>query len=367
MKVNRFTIFCCMLMISTASVFAQSDLQVLAVIKLNKSESITVKQLKTRVGMYEKQAGRVLTVDERKQTLDALISEKLINQAAQKAGISIPDSAVNQNFLQWMSQIIVGGNDTLTEQELNAFVRQQTKTSLDEFMKQQAGMSIAEYKEYLKAQITAQQYIQQQREAELRNVKPTDEDIRSFYEMNKANFVWSDMLRLFLVIVPKGSSPDDAKAKATEMWNTLKNAKDPSSVRTQIRVRAQAEKSGFQAGEMLINKTETSAVKLGISYRVLLELFSRTPGYISDVQDNETNYQFYSIVEKYDAKLLGLSDVVYPGTTITVYNYIKDQLGRQQQMAYMYKAVNEIAKSLDVSENVDRKKTGAELDKLLSW
>jgi len=118
---------------------------------------------------------------------------------------------------------------------------------------------------------------------------------------------------------------------------------------------------------MLINKTETSAVQLGISYRVLLELFSRTPGYISDVQDNETNYQFYSIVEKYDAKLLGLSDVVRPGTTITVYNYIKEQLGRQQQMAYMQKAANEIAKSLDVSENVDRKKTGAELDKLLSW
>ena len=265
-----------------------------------------------------------------------------------------------------MSQMI-GRNDTVTEQELNTIVRQQTKMSLDEFMKQQAGMSIAEYKEYLKAQITAQQYIQQQREAELRSVAPTDEDIRSFYEMNKANFVWSDMLRLFLVIVPKGASPDDAKAKATEMWNTLKSAKDPSSARTQIGVRSQAEKSGFQAGEMLINKTETSAVQLGISYRVLLELFSRTPGYISDVQDNDTNYQFYSIIEKYDAKLLGLSDIVRPGTTITVYNYIKQYLGQQQQMAYLQRAANEISKSLDVSENVDRKKTGAELDKLLSW
>ena len=85
------------------------------------------------------------------------------------------------------------------------------------------------------------------------------------------------------------------------------------------------------------------------------------------MQDNETNYQFYSIVEKYDAKLLGLSDIVRPGTTITVYNYIKRYLGQQQQMAYLQKAANEISKSLDVSENVDRKKTGAELDKLLSW
>ena len=36
------------LVLLSASVFAQSDLQPLAVVKLNKNESITVKQLKTR-------------------------------------------------------------------------------------------------------------------------------------------------------------------------------------------------------------------------------------------------------------------------------------------------------------------------------
>ena len=46
---KRFAIVCMMILTAAAAVFAQSDLQVLAVVKLNKNESITVKQLKTRV------------------------------------------------------------------------------------------------------------------------------------------------------------------------------------------------------------------------------------------------------------------------------------------------------------------------------
>ena len=45
------------LVLLSASVFAQSDLQPLAVVKLNKNESITVKQLKTRCEIYQKQMG----------------------------------------------------------------------------------------------------------------------------------------------------------------------------------------------------------------------------------------------------------------------------------------------------------------------
>ena len=48
---KRFAIALFALFMS-AAVFAQSDLQVLAVVKLNKNESITVKKLKTRVEMY---------------------------------------------------------------------------------------------------------------------------------------------------------------------------------------------------------------------------------------------------------------------------------------------------------------------------
>jgi len=92
-----YAVFC------AAVVFAQSDLQVLAVVKLNKSESITVKQLKTRVEAYQMQRHISLSLDDRKKVLESMIQERLVAQAAQKAGITIPDSAVDQNFLQQIS------------------------------------------------------------------------------------------------------------------------------------------------------------------------------------------------------------------------------------------------------------------------
>ena len=93
------------LFLATAVLFAQNDLQALAVVKLNKSETITLKQLKNRVEMYQKQNGvSSFTVDQKKDILNALIDEKLVVQAAQKAGMQITDSQVNQYFLQSVSQ-----------------------------------------------------------------------------------------------------------------------------------------------------------------------------------------------------------------------------------------------------------------------
>ena len=74
---KRLILACMVLFMSVSAVFAQSDLQVLAVIKMNKNESITVKQLKARVNTYQKQIGKALTVDEKKMVLDALIEERL--------------------------------------------------------------------------------------------------------------------------------------------------------------------------------------------------------------------------------------------------------------------------------------------------
>lgn len=357
---KRFAIFIFLFSVFSFAAFSQSDLQVLAIVKLNKSESITVRQLKNRIASYEKQAGRTLSLDERKKALDALISEKLVNQAALKAGISIPDSQVNQYFLQSMAQVV---GRPVTEQELNELIRAQTKMSLDEFMKSQSGMSVAEYKEYLKTQLIAQQYIVSEKRDELQKIAATDDEIRAFYELNKASFVWSDMLKLFIVIVPKEKGID-AKTKATSL---LKDYKNKKSTRDQIIVQSKAQNAGFQAGEMIVEKTETSAAQLGVPYNTLLDLFNQAENYTSEIKDNEDNCQFYSVIKKYGAKMLTISDVVRPEQRMTVYEYIRQNLDQQKQMGFLSQSANEISKSLDTTANVDRKKTGSDLDKLLTW
>ena len=65
--------------------------------------------------------------------------------------------------------------------------------------------------------------------------------------------------------------------------------------------------------------------------------------------------------------MLALSDLVQPETTITVYDYIKSNLTQQKQSEALIAAVQEVIDELDTPENVERKKTGAALDKLLNW
>lgn len=357
---KRFILtFCALLM--GASLFAQADLQVLAVVKLNNNESITLKKLKTRVEAYQKQTGAALSVDDRKKVLDALIQEELVAQAAIKSGMTIPDSTIEEYFLQSVSQQI---GRRVTQQQFEELVQKQEKMTIDEYMKKQAGMSYSEYKNYMKNQLLSQNYIVAQSKSELEKVAPTDEEIRGYYELNKTNFVQPDMMKMFLVIIPKGNDVAAAKAKAEKLYSDLKDKKAST---TQILKDSKTENSGYQAGDVFINKNELSAKQLGISLQDLLALFANSSDYVSPLSERETSYQFYSVIKKYEGKMLTLSDLVQPETTRTVYDFIKDTVGQQKKMQFLQMEAQKIAQSLDKSANVDRKKTGKELEKLLAW
>lgn len=208
------------------------------------------------------------------------------------------------------------------------------------------------------------EYIVSQKQNELQSVSPSDEEIRAFYELNKPSFVWTDMIKLFLVIVPKNTDAEIARVKANTLNSDLKSKKTTVN---QLTVDSKKENSGFQAGDILVNKSQQSAIQLGVSYADLLELFKNEKNYISDVVEQETNFQFFMVIKKFDAKMLDLSDVVQPETTTTVYDYIKNSLSQQKQMEYLSSAATEIATTLDTDANVERKKQNADLDKLLNW
>lgn len=358
---KRLAIFLSLFVAFAGSAFAQADLTPLVVVKLNKSETITLKKLKNRVDTYKKQTNKVsFSADEKNEILKAMVDELLVIQAAQKEGLNITDTQVNQYFLASLSQQV---GRQVTESEFADIIKKNTNLSLDDFMMQQVGMNVADYKFYLKNQLLAQQYVISKKQDEIRKVAPTDDEIRSFYEVNKANFVQSDMLKLFLVVAPKGDNAQAAKSKIESVRNDL-NAKKT----TFDRIKADSVKDKtYQGGDMLISKTAQHAKTLGISYSDLLELFNRDVGYTSEVNETENDYQFYVVRQKYPMKMLGLSDLVQPETTVTVYDYIKQNLTQQKQSQAFLQAVNDITKSLNTKENVDWKKSGDVLNKLLDW
>ncbi len=350
-----------MLFVSTGMMFAQSDLQVLTVVKYNKPESITVKQVKTRCDTYEKQLGQKLTLEQKKQVLSALVDEKLVLQAAAKAGITIPDSTVDQYFMQAMSQSI---GAVVTEKELNDLLKKEKNTTLDAELLAQTGMNVADYKAYLKNQLIAQQYVIQMKQNEIQAVSPTDAEIRGFYEGNKASFVWSDMVKLFVVGVPKGTNADAAKNKINELRNKYV---DKKMTKEQLITQSQLNSSEFYANEGILPKTEAGAASIGLTYASLLYIYEMNVGYVSDVSETDEAFLFLALTDKYAAKLLGLSDIVTPDSTVTVYEYIKQNLAQTKAQSYIQQAAQTVADELRKPEYIEEKKTGAALDKLLNW
>jgi len=349
------------LLFSAGMMFAQSDLQVLTIVKYNKSESITVKQVKTRCDTYEKQLGQKLSLEQKKQVLSALVDEKLVLQAAAKAGITVPDSTVDQYFIQAMSQSV---GAVVTEKELDELLRKEKNTSLDAELLAQTGMNVADYKTYLKNQLIAQQYVISVRQNEIQAVAPSDAEIRGFYEGNKASFVWSDMVKLFVVGVAKGTNADAAKNRITELRNKYV---DKKMTKEQLITQSQLSGSDYSANEGILPKTEAGAASIGLTYTSLLYIYEMDKGYVSEISETDEAYLFLALTDKYSAKLLGLSDIVSPDSTVTVYEYIRQNLAQTKAQTYIQQAAQEVADELRKPEYIEEKKTGDALDKLLNW
>lgn len=359
---KRLVFFIAINLVLFGVVFAQTNLQPIATVKIQKSEPITLKQLKTRVDAYQKELGRVMTLDERKKVLDTIINQRLVVQAAEKEGLRIPESEVNQNFVQMISQQ-VGRN--ITETEFAQLIKQQTGLSLDDYMHAQNGMSLADYKNFLKSQLIAQRYVMAKKQDEIKNAAgATDSDIRSYYELNKQSFVQPDMVKIFLVIVPKGANPSASETKLREYQKQLKDKPQSAS---EIKIRSQKADAGFQAGEIFVNKNAAASKQLGITMDALLKIFSMKENEVSDITETANDYQCFLVQEKFPAKILEIGDVVKPGTTVTLYEYIKNNMQSQAANEAVNIALTQLIKDLRKPENFQILRSDAELDSILSW
>ena len=347
---------------AVGTVFAQADLQPLATIKLHKTESVTLKQLKARCEVYKKQTGLAsFTIDQKKEILDALIDEKLILQAAAKEGLSLTDSQTQSLYLNALSSQV---GAQITEQQFAALVKEQTGLSLDEFFQSQLAMTAVEYKAFLKNQYIAQQYVVALKANELNTIVATDAEIRDYYDMNQLEFQQSDILKMFLVIVPK--TTPNAKEKAQELYDSLKGNVTASKLDA-VKVTGKSEGT-YQAGDMYVSKNATAAAQLGISSSDLLKLFKMGKDEFSEITETSSDYQFFIAREVTPAKLLGLSDVIQPDSNIIVYDYIREALTAEKQSLYFSKAVQEVTDSLRTPSNYQMVRTGDALNSLLeNW
>ena len=333
------------------AVFAQADLQPVAIVRLTKSEPITVKQLKTELEKLAWQTliqrlGRIptaaelarevqnSTIEDRKRVIEIMINEKLAIQAAERDKITVTENELNQQLTDLKTQMT------------QAIGRQPTDSEFAQAIKNETGQDLPAFRDTMRRQIIVQKYLMSKKQDLFSTLKvPTDAEIVNFYNLSKAQFVRPDTVRFSMIQVPYG--PDSAsKSRAKELIDRLNReiGTNPSKFDETV-VRGQAPNSGYQAGDGGYIPLDMSAQQLaGADFINTASVLKQ--GEVSKVIDGIRGYQIIKITETYSQKALELDDIAELGTRITIRQYIAQGMLLQRQQEIHTKAQQELVMEL---------------------
>ena len=325
---------------SSVFCFAQADLQPAAIVKLTKSEPITVKQFRTQLETIEKAASRSLTLDEKKQLLDSMIDERLVIQAAERDKITISEGELNQEIQKM--------KDAMSQQA----GRQISDADFAKFVKENTGLDMAAYREQGKKQLILQKYLLSKKENLFKNIKePTEAEIIEMYNLEKAqSFIRPETVKLSFILVPYGSD----RAKAKELADRLfKEVGGSGSKFNEVALKGHIANSGYQSGEDYLPRMREASQTYGADF--VNTAFSLKLQEVSKIFEISANSQmsgfiFFKPTEAYSMKALELDDiyrlVMPPLPTLTVRDSIRYAIMQEKQSSVLEQATQEIRTEL---------------------
>ena len=136
-------------------------------------------------------------IETKSKVLDQLIEKKLVEQAANKAGITVSEKEIDNTIEDVKRQNNIGQEDLLSALAKN-------------------GLTFKEYREQLKDQIRQVKFINKEFRA---NVKVSDEDVVSYYKQNQDRFSGPAMYRVRIIsfLLSGQDKGKDAEKKAKDI------------------------------------------------------------------------------------------------------------------------------------------------------
>jgi parvulin-like peptidyl-prolyl isomerase len=333
MNMKRILMVMMVLLLAAGTVFAQSDLQSVAIVRLTRSEPITVKQLRTEVEKMEQSGGRTLTATERRQVLDVMINERLAIQAAERDRVTISDAEVNNQLQQMRASMSQSLGRQPTDQEFEIAVLQET------------GSDVATFTASLRKQMLIQKYLMEKKRSIFDAMKaPTEAEITNFYNLNKAQLVRPDTVRISLVSVPFTNAAEKTAAK-TLTDRLLRDIGSDAAKFDETEIRSQTPNSGYQGGDIgYIPRSAEVQEAFGADF--VNTAFSLKQGEISKIIETPNAYLIIKVTESYTFKLLELTDLAQLGSNVTVHDYIGNILLQQIQQNTVNAASQELITEL---------------------
>jgi transposase len=404
---------------STANLNAdQLDLQTVAKVTLAKSEYIFVKQLRLEVERRSKLQeipAQVSPADLRRMVLDAMIAERLVLQAAERAGIVSPNSELEQRIQmvrssvgrpitdkefqegiekqfgmsysafqtylhediirqKYIEQYIVqeadkaGVGASVTEAAVSAEIqglkdemaaqagRAVTDEEFNEYIKKQ-GMDMAALRGQARRQLTLQNYL-----VALSGGPPSEDDIQTLYNRNKAAFVRPDTVSFDYIRVPLGSDAAAKTAARTRAEELARKIGSSSSVFNEEFARAGAGAAGNSGSARYIQlSSEDPRIQQVFGLEFIDKAMPLGENAVSGVIEGRQGFFIIKVTSKFPQTNLELDGIYRLGNPSTVRDAILSQLMQQAFANGAAVATNTLAEEL-------RKEAGVEIhEEFLLW
>ncbi|MDR0599675.1 MAG: peptidyl-prolyl cis-trans isomerase [Treponema sp.] len=348
---KRMILFLRVFPLFAGAVFAQSNIQTVATVRLTKTEAITLGQLKAEVEKMEKLAGRTLTPEERREVLEGMVNNKLVLQAAErdlKPPNNITDNKVNEQINLLKSQLA---------QQQNG--RQPTDAELAKAL----GMdSMAAARAAIKDQMLMEGYLLLKVPG-LKNPQVSDKEITDFYNNNKAEFAVPEIVGYSALVFGYKTDAEKqaARGRANQLAGEIKGNVNTFDAKI-LQYGGAQENASIAAGRGSLPRNYP-----GYPEEFLKVVFTLEQGKVSEVLDlpPEKRFLILKITDKYPSRTLGLNDstgVQSPdGKTVTVRMYIQGGLAQQKRMELLPKAQEDIIAALRKEAGKDGVKIEAAL------
>jgi parvulin-like peptidyl-prolyl isomerase len=312
----------------------QNDLQTVAIVRLTKSEPITVKQFRTEVERVQKTSGRTLTAAQRRQVLDSMINERLAIQAAERDRVTVAEAELTQQIQEMRNNMAQSIGRPPSDAEFAQAILSQT------------GLDINAFREQTRKQFLVQKYLMSKKQSVFQTLQqPTDVEVQNYYELSKAQMVRPQTVRLSMIQIAFGEDAA-ARTRARDLANRLFQEVGTSPAKfDEVSLRAQSPNSGYEAGDAgyIPRNLQTQQV---VGQAFLDIAFNLKQGEVSRLIEGVRGFQIIKITETYDQKNLELDDIYQLGTRITVREYIRRGLLQEREQEVLTKATQELIAEL---------------------
>jgi hypothetical protein len=385
----------------------QLDLQTVAKVTLTKSEYVFVKQLRLEVERRSKLQeipAQVSPAELRRMVLDAMIAERLVLQAAGRAGIVSPNSELEQRIQmvrssvgrpltdkefqegieqqfgmsysafqtylhediirqKYIEQYIIqkadeaGVGASVTEAAINSEIqglkdemaaqagRTPTDEEFNEFIKRQ-GMDITALRGQARRQLTAQNYL-----VALSGGPPSEDDIRTFYNRNKAAFVRPDTISFDYIRVPLGSDAAARTAARTRAEELARKIGSSASVFNEESALVGTGNSG--SARYIQLSAEDPRIQQVFGLEFIDKAMPLGENAVSGVIEGRQGFFIIKVTSKFPQINLELDGIYRLGNPITVREVILSQLMQRAFANGAAVATNTLAEELRSEADVE--------------